>query len=270
MFKSQLQEFAQKGGWTAPVYDVTKEGPSHQPRYKAVVTVNDESFESPGVYGNLKKAEHAAAEVALKELVSRSETKAPSLNPLHESGLCKNLLQEYAQKSQLPIPLYTLTKSGPTHSPLFTASVKIDGVLYKGGLSKNRKEAEIKAAKTALLAICADKGGTPEQVFHNQLASIGQEEAPVFVADPPPRSGTKRKRRRFYRAWPRRGRTRRQGTDEPGHPTVKRKTEGHQGSEVPEHSAGLLERVPAPTTIKSGGHQDSEVVEHNAGCLKTL
>ncbi|KAI5064825.1 hypothetical protein GOP47_0019520 [Adiantum capillus-veneris] len=196
MFKSQLQEYAHKAGWSAPVYDITREGPSHEPRFKAVVTVQNEAFESPAFYGNLKKAEHAAAEVALMAFSARPELQKPFSNPLHESGLCKNLLQEYAQKSKLPIPVYTLTKSGETHSPMFTATVKIDGVLYKGGLSKNKKEAEIKAAKTALLAICAERGGTMEQAFDNHLAALGQEAPapPVAVVFTPPSTGVKRKK----------------------------------------------------------------------------
>jgi dsRNA-specific ribonuclease len=36
--------------------------------------------------------------------------------------------------------------------------VKIGGVTYTGGISKSKKEAEIKAAKTALIAICSDPG----------------------------------------------------------------------------------------------------------------
>ena len=76
----------------------------------------------------------------------------------HESGLCKNILQQYAQKCHFALPVYTFVKSGETHSPLFNGSVKIGGVTYTGGICKSKKEAEIKAAKTALIAICSDPG----------------------------------------------------------------------------------------------------------------
>lgn len=71
----------------------------------------------------------------------------------HESGLCKNLLQEYAQKHGHPLPRYNITREGHEHSLMFSAKVEIAGVLYSGGAAKSKKEAEIKAARTALCAI---------------------------------------------------------------------------------------------------------------------
>jgi len=67
-----------------------------------------------------------------------------------ETGLCKNLLQEYAQKMNYAIPSYICTKqaSGP-----FICSVEIGGILYIGAAARTKKGAEIKAARTALLAI---------------------------------------------------------------------------------------------------------------------
>ena len=68
MFKNQLGEYAQKAGLRVPTYQVIKEGPPHDPKYKATVFVGDQIYESPTSFGNLKKAEHAAAEVALNAL----------------------------------------------------------------------------------------------------------------------------------------------------------------------------------------------------------
>ncbi|MCO5605839.1 hypothetical protein L7F22_060023 [Adiantum nelumboides] len=237
MFKSQLQEYVHKAGWTAPVYDITREGPSHEPRFKAVVTIQNETFESPAFYRNLKKAEHAAAEVALRAFSARPELETAFPSPLHESGLCKNLLQEYAQKCQFPIPVYNLTKSGETHSPMFTATVKIDGVLYKGGLSRNKKEAEIKAAKTALLAICSERGGTMEQAFNNHLASLGQEAPPVAVTSPAPSTDVKRKKR-FFRGHYRRGKKFQSGDGQV--PWSAKKGDAQQGIVIPENRTGPL------------------------------
>ncbi|KAH8956754.1 hypothetical protein BDL97_07G059000 [Sphagnum fallax] len=150
MYKSQLQEFAQKAGFTPPLYEFVKEGPSHEPRFKSMVTVNSVTYESNLVFPNLKSAEHAAAKVALNALFPAYGV-APS--PVHESGLCKNLLQEYAQKNGAPLPVYHTARLGEDHSPTFTSTVEIGGVNYSGGGAKNKKEAEIKAARTALLAI---------------------------------------------------------------------------------------------------------------------
>jgi hypothetical protein len=46
-------------------------------------------------------------------------------------------------------------RQGKEHSLIFTATVEIAGVSYSGGGAKSKKEAEIKAARTALLAIQA-------------------------------------------------------------------------------------------------------------------
>ncbi|KAL3678887.1 hypothetical protein R1sor_021843 [Riccia sorocarpa] len=153
MHKSQLQEYAQKAGLLPPVYKSVKEGASHEPRFKCTVTLQGVNYESPDGYPNLKAAEHAAAKAALDALNQNTSGSGVSPSPVHESGLCKNLLQEYAQKNNLPLPVYQSTRSGEDHAPVFSSSVEIAGVKYSGGSAKNKKEAEIKAAKTALLAI---------------------------------------------------------------------------------------------------------------------
>ncbi|MCO5607938.1 hypothetical protein L7F22_062140 [Adiantum nelumboides] len=172
MFKSQLQEYAQKAGLASPVYEVTKEGAPHEPQFKASVTIHGKVFESPTFYGNLKKAEHAAAELALASL-GKTE-----ISQLHESGLCKNLLQEYAQKCKLPLPIYSVEKFGEIPSQMFNATVEIAGVQYSGGKCKTRKEAEIKAARTALVAIYADSGASSSGALEDQAA----DEKPASTA----------------------------------------------------------------------------------------
>lgn len=74
------------------------------------------------------------------------------LCPQHETGLCKNLLQEYAQKMNYAIPSYICNKSSSGATP-FTCTVEIGEIKYIGAAVRTKKEAEIKAARTALLAI---------------------------------------------------------------------------------------------------------------------
>lgn len=244
MFKSQLQEYAQKAGWSAPVYDISREGPSHEPKFKAVVTVENEPYESPAFYPNLKKAEHAAAEVALTALSVKPGLQVALPNPLHESGLCKNLLQEYAQKCKLAMPVYNLIKLGETHSPMFSATVEIAGVQYKGGLCKNKKEAEIRAAKTALIAICSDLGGSPEQAFENQLSSVGQETAPPEAAPQlSPKPGTKRRKNNKFRGYKRGKKA--HANEAQGQETEVKEDGGQQGDEVAPESASAGPEVPS-------------------------
>ncbi|KAK1388281.1 double-stranded RNA-binding protein 4-like [Heracleum sosnowskyi] len=43
----------------------------------------------------------------------------------------KNKLQEYTQKSGLPLPVYTTDKGGFDHKPKFQATVLVDGIEYR-------------------------------------------------------------------------------------------------------------------------------------------
>uniref|UniRef100_A0AAT9XYA8 BcpLH protein n=1 Tax=Pinus taeda TaxID=3352 RepID=A0AAT9XYA8_PINTA len=153
MFKSQLQEYTQKHSLSAPIYEHVKEGPSHEPNFTATVIVNGIRYDSPTAFRNRKTAEHAAAQVALQELGKAANGAGGIPNPVFESGLCKNLLQEYAQKLNLPVPSYCCEKSGEGHTGIFISTVEIAGISYVGGPAKNKKTAEIKAARTALSAI---------------------------------------------------------------------------------------------------------------------
>ncbi|XAR48489.1 hypothetical protein NMG60_11031322 [Bertholletia excelsa] len=88
--------------------------------------------------------------------------------PVHETGLCKNLLQEYAQKMNYAIPSYDCRKDEtPGRMPLFSCTVDIGGIKYIGATAKTKKEAEIKAARTALLAIQSSSDGSYEKSMGN-------------------------------------------------------------------------------------------------------
>lgn len=70
----------------------------------------------------------------------------------HETGLCKNMLQEYAQKMNYAIPSYVCTRQTGNSAP-FVCTVEIGGIQYIGASATTKRDAEIKAARTALLAI---------------------------------------------------------------------------------------------------------------------
>ncbi|CAL9068645.1 unnamed protein product [Musa banksii] len=151
VFKSRLQEYAQKVGIPTPVYQTLKEGPSHEPVFKSTVIVNHVRYDSLPGFFNRKAAEQSAAEIALVE-IHKSGQMIENLPTVHETGLCKNLLQEYAQKMNYAIPSYICTKNSSGATP-FTCTVEIGGIQYIGAAARTKKEAEIKAARTALLAI---------------------------------------------------------------------------------------------------------------------
>lgn len=75
VFKSQLQEYAQKVGFPTPVYETIKDGPSHEPSFKSTVVVNGARYESLPGFFNRKAAEQSAAEIALMDLSKSGDTK---------------------------------------------------------------------------------------------------------------------------------------------------------------------------------------------------
>ncbi|XP_021765708.1 double-stranded RNA-binding protein 3-like [Chenopodium quinoa] len=154
VFKSQLQEYAQKVGLPTPEYETTKEGPSHEPSFRSTVIVDGVRYESLPGFFNRKAAEQSAAEIALMDLSKSGGKKDSIAVPVHETGLCKNLLQEYAQKMNYAIPTYICRKDDtPGKTAVFSCTVEIGAIQYIGAAARNKKDAEIKAARTALLAI---------------------------------------------------------------------------------------------------------------------
>ncbi|XP_020213219.1 double-stranded RNA-binding protein 1 [Cajanus cajan] len=184
VFKSRLQEYAQKAGLPTPVYETIKEGPSHEPSFRSTVIVNDVRYDSLPGFFNRKAAEQSAAEVALMELAKSNAVNQSITQPVHETGLCKNLLQEYAQKMNYAMPMYQCKKDEtPGRTSVFSCTVDIGGILYIGGAAKTKKEAEIKAARTALLAIQSSAShASQNQVGHSQLTVIPSRKRPTESA----------------------------------------------------------------------------------------
>ncbi|KAK7410480.1 hypothetical protein VNO78_01285 [Psophocarpus tetragonolobus] len=174
VFKSRLQEYAQKAGLPTPVYETIKDGPSHEPSFRSTVIVNEVRYDSLPGFFNRKAAEQSAAEVALVELAKSNIVNQSITQPVHETGLCKNLLQEYAQKMNYAMPMYQCKKDEtPGRASVFSCTVDIGGILYIGGAAKTKKEAEIKAARTALLAIQSSAShASQNQVDHPQLTVL--------------------------------------------------------------------------------------------------
>ncbi|KAL5705780.1 hypothetical protein ACHQM5_024034 [Ranunculus cassubicifolius] len=173
VFKSRLQEYAQKESFPTPVYETIKEGPSHEPCFRSSVTVNNVTYESLPGFFNRKASEQSAAEIALRQLAKSGISNESITNPVHETGLCKNLLQEYAQKMNYAIPTYTCNKKETPGSKRasFSCTVDIGGIQYIGTSASSKKEAEIRAARTALIAIQSSTLGT-EMKSNGQLTVV--------------------------------------------------------------------------------------------------
>ncbi|KAJ6405016.1 hypothetical protein OIU84_013067 [Salix udensis] len=139
--------------------------------FRSTVIVKDVRYDSLPGFFNRKAAEQSAAEVALVQLARDGEINESTSQPVNETGLCKNLLQEYAQKMNYAIPLYECQKDEtPARGHVFKCTVEIGGIRYIGASAKSKKEAEIKAARTALLAI--QLSGSDKQSGNSQLTVI--------------------------------------------------------------------------------------------------
>ncbi|KAH7296798.1 hypothetical protein KP509_26G039500 [Ceratopteris richardii] len=149
MYKNQLQELAQRSCVNLPAYSCIREGPDHAPRFKATVNFNGEIFESPHFCTTLRQAEHAAAEVALNTLSKRGPSQFLAAKIMDETSVCKNLLQETAQRVGVSLPVYTTMKLGPGHLPVFKCLVEVAGKVFAGEPAKTKKQAEKNAAMAA-------------------------------------------------------------------------------------------------------------------------
>lgn len=102
----------------------------------------------------------------------------------HETGLCKNLLQEYAQKMNYAIPLYQCQKIETlVRATHFTCTVEIGGIKYTGAATRTKKDAEISAGRTALLAIQSESKNNLAN-YNTQLTVLPCEKKTLEAAIP--------------------------------------------------------------------------------------
>ncbi|XAR64856.1 hypothetical protein NMG60_11008730 [Bertholletia excelsa] len=157
-YKNRLHTYVLKRNLTLPMYSCDREGPPHACRFKSKVTIAGKTYESLGFFSTIKEADHAAAKVALESL---------SLKEVQEddSALYKNFLQELAQKGGWNAPKYETTVSGPAHSPIFFSIVEIKGQTFQGQGAKNKKQAEMSAAKVAYTNLQESQKNKDEEGF---------------------------------------------------------------------------------------------------------
>ena len=70
---------------------------------------------------------------------------------LPEHLMHKNRLQEFAQRSNIALPMYQTTNEGSPHAPRFKSTVWVDGMSYTSQITfSQRKAAEQDVARLAL------------------------------------------------------------------------------------------------------------------------
>uniref|UniRef100_A0A166CAY6 DRBM domain-containing protein n=1 Tax=Daucus carota subsp. sativus TaxID=79200 RepID=A0A166CAY6_DAUCS len=167
MYKTKLQELCQQKKWALPKYSYVKEGPDHNPSFKASVVVKGVTFDTEIASNSSKDAQNDAARLAVHHFTAsepEGETKTgqPGIE-LHQAGKLQSnatefkndernqyklMLQTYAQRNKLGMPVYSSDKKGPPHAPCFKATVYVEGHPYDSpGTYKTLKEAEHAAAQ---------------------------------------------------------------------------------------------------------------------------
>lgn len=120
--------------------------------------------------------------------------------PQHETGLCKNIVQEYAQKMKYAIPSYECQMDeAPGRTTAFQCTVEIGGIRYVGSSAETKKEAEIQAARTALLAIQsfeAESRDKPIETTHLTVIPCKKRPIAAKSEQTPPRKAKRAKAKR--------------------------------------------------------------------------
>lgn len=70
MYKTKLQELCHKKKWGLPKYSYVKEGPDHNPCFKASVIVNGVTFDTITDSTSSKDAQNDAARLAVHHFTS--------------------------------------------------------------------------------------------------------------------------------------------------------------------------------------------------------
>ncbi|OIV98276.1 hypothetical protein TanjilG_09910 [Lupinus angustifolius] len=97
---------------------------------------------------SVAEVQHSQSSTEPSSVVAATTTTTPQMP---EHTLYKNRLQEFTQKSSIPLPMYQTVNEGTQHVPRFRSTVWVDGKSYTNQVSfLNRKAAEQDAARLAL------------------------------------------------------------------------------------------------------------------------
>ncbi|KAI3879740.1 hypothetical protein MKX03_002898 [Papaver bracteatum] len=131
MYKNHLITYTQRSAIPLPVYETVNLG------YRCTVHVNGVAYTTADTFRNPKDAEQEASKLALESIAKK--IKEESIAIINQDPVsCKSILNEYAVKMNLPIPMYTTATRASSHLHLLF-----------------RKDAERLAARMAIHSIIA-------------------------------------------------------------------------------------------------------------------
>uniref|UniRef100_A0ACD5X2E6 Uncharacterized protein n=1 Tax=Avena sativa TaxID=4498 RepID=A0ACD5X2E6_AVESA len=174
-YKNRLQEWAQQNNQKFPVYHTESKGELHQREFRSTVEVGGERFPSNHSHSRLKDAEQDAARMAYENLVTKRTDDQKDLLGLIDQDVmfCKSILNEFAVKTKATQPTYSVDRpEGFAPMTLFISSVSFAGSIYTGGAARNKKDAEQKAARAAVVSILATSNASMQQIIRSKKQQI--------------------------------------------------------------------------------------------------
>ncbi|GER31704.1 double-stranded RNA binding protein [Striga asiatica] len=145
-FKTKLEMYARKRNLKPPVYREEKVG--HL--YRAVVSIDDEWFESVVVCETTEEAQDSAAQAALLSLSTDAFRE-------NDPRSYKILLNELAKEEGFFIPVYTTSRCDEAKFQAFSSIVDVEGEIFEGDKANSKKMAELNAAKAAYTVLIERK-----------------------------------------------------------------------------------------------------------------
>ncbi|XP_022149390.1 double-stranded RNA-binding protein 1-like isoform X2 [Momordica charantia] len=111
MYKSKLQELCHRKSCKLPEYSVFKQGQDHDPRFEAIVTVNDKEFRSQTPCKSSKQAQNEAAKLAFDFFSLPSSPSCPQPQPQPQPQLQPQ--PPLQPKQHRPQPLFPMSSPPP-------------------------------------------------------------------------------------------------------------------------------------------------------------
>ncbi|KAK4272345.1 hypothetical protein QN277_020913 [Acacia crassicarpa] len=139
MYKSKLQELCHRRLWNLPDYQTTKEGPHHNPRYSAHITINGVDFLTPSPCRTSKEAQNNVAKLAYDHF-SPPMPKPPSSSPQtsNSPSVPQSSLPQpsFTQPSLPPTPFSLPQPSAPKSTASSSPAIGVVETLHKNSLTK--------------------------------------------------------------------------------------------------------------------------------------